>query len=67
MDPANLISGGFQFAIALFFLFVAIGVVPIGKNKELSEMKRKKFAWFWWLGFVVLTLMAIAKTFGVMG
>ena len=67
MTLANLISGGIQFAIALFFLFVAIGVVPIGKNKELSEMKRKKFAWFWWLGFGVLTIMAIAKTFGFVG
>lgn len=66
MDPANLISGGIQFVVAIFFLLVAVGIIPAGKTKEKSEANRTKFAWFWWLGFILLTIMAIAKTFGVM-
>lgn len=66
MNPADLINGGIQFVIALFFLLVALGVVPIGKTQEARESNRQKYGWFWWLGFLVLTIMAIAKTFGVM-
>lgn len=67
MDPANLITGGVQLVVAMFFLLVAVGVIPAGKTKEKSEANRLKFAWFWWLGFVCTTLLAIAKMFGVMG
>lgn len=67
MNPANIIPGLIQLAIAIFFLLVAIGVAPIGKDKKRSEEKRIKYAWFWWLGFVVLTIMAIAKMAGTMG
>lgn len=66
MNMADLINGGIQFAIALVFLLVAIGAIPIGKTKEQSEANRRKYQWFWWLGFVVMVIMAVIKTFGVM-
>ena len=62
---ANILDGLIQFAIALFFLCVALGINPFGDNVNAVAVRDRAPIFFWWTGFASLTLFAIAKTFGL--
>ena len=66
MATSDLINGGIQFVIALIFVLVGVGVIPIGKTKAESDEKRHQYRFYIWMGAVVMFIMAIAKIFGVM-
>ena len=64
MDPADLINGGISLCIALFFLLVAVGVVPLGRNEKQRE-KLSQYRWVFWIGFFATAALGVMKLFGI--